>query len=129
MARSSKLFRRTLGAAVIVTAVAGVAIHAGARAKAPLALDGEWSARLYEDGGDGLVEETRRFDVQFSEGSFVAQGDDGIVGQGRFELARGGVLRLSAETGEDVYSVLPLSNEVISVYREGSQKAIYLVRK
>lgn len=119
----------TLGTGLVL----GAGLHALAKAistrpEVPT-LEGRWSAQVFEPGPNGLVEEVRTFEIAFDDAQrFRSRTLAGEQSEGTYQLARGRLLRLSGERGEEVYSLLPLSEQVLAIYREGSQKAIYLVR-
>ena len=111
----------------------GLGIHSLAKAVSPKTnlptLKGEWTAQVLEAGPDGLIEETRTFEITFDDHKqFASRSAAGAEGFGSYELKGGKMLRLKSNQGDEVYSVLPLNDNVLSIYREGSQKAIYLVR-
>lgn len=119
----------TLGIALLLlVAIHTLATSVNARTAMP-DLEGSWSARIMEPGVNGLVEETGGFDITFLEGNrFASETPSGLQGEGTYEVSRGRLLRLKGAQGEEVYSILPLSESVLTIYREGNRKAIYLVR-
>lgn len=125
--------RKLLGLTAGATLMMGLGAHGLAKAvslrpELP-ALEGEWTAQVLESGADGLIEETRTFEIAFNDDNeFVSHSAAGAEGEGTYELRGSKMLRLKSDAGEEVYSVLPLNENVLSIYREGSQKAIYLVR-
>lgn len=125
--------RKFLGLTAGATLMMGLGVHGLAKAVSPKStipsLKGEWTAQVLEAGADGLIEETRTFEIAFDDHKqFASRSAGGAEGSGSYELTRGKLLRLKSSQGEEVYSVLPLNDNVLSIYREGSQKAIYLVR-
>jgi len=119
----------TLGIALLlVVAIHTLATSVSARTAMP-DLEGSWSARVMEPGASGLVEETGGFDITFlKDNRFASETASGVSGAGTYEVSKGRLLRLKGAQGEEVYSILPLSESVLTIYREGNRKAIYLVR-
>lgn len=90
-------------------------------------LEGSWNARIMEPGYDGLLEETSQFSIRFDDEGFVSTSPAGQMAHGTYKVRPGNVIELRGAERE-VYSITRLGTEVLSIYREGGRKAIYLVR-
>ncbi len=127
-----KMLRQVLAVAVVTAVVLGAGLKALATARrdALPGLEGAWSARMIEPVAGGMVEETRSFDITFGkDAQYTSRAPSGAKGEGNYKVSRGRALELKGPTGSEIYSILPLNEKVVTIYREGSQKAIYLVRK
>lgn len=127
-----KMLRQVLAVAVVTAVILGAGLKALAKARfgALPGLEGSWSARVIEPAIGGTVEETISFDITFGkDAQYTSRAPSGAKGEGNYKVSRGGALELKGPAGSEIYSILPLNEKVVTIYREGSQKAIYLVRK